>query len=81
MQEFNLQIFHKPGKEMIVPDALSRMFGNSRIEQEYKDSPKIGYPEEEEEEPSDKFSIKNIGSVSESCDAKECKSPKGEVIN
>ena len=22
MQEFNLQIFHKPGKEMVVPDAL-----------------------------------------------------------
>ena len=66
---------------MTVPDALSRMFGNTQIEQEYKDSPEIGYPEEEEKEPSDKFSIKIIGSVSETFDAKECKSPKDKVIN
>ena len=81
MQEFNLQIFHKPGKEMIVPNALSRMFGGTQIEQEGKDSPEIDYPEEEEEEPSEKFLIKIIGSVSETCDAKEWKSPKGKVIN
>ena len=36
MQEFNLQIFHKPGKEMIVPDALSRMFGGTQVKQEAK---------------------------------------------
>ena len=66
---------------MIVPDALSRMFGNTQIEQEYKNSPATGYPEEEGEEPSDKLSIKIIGSVSETCDAKECKSPKDKVIN
>ena len=82
MQEFNLQIFHKPGKEMIVPDALSRMFGGTQIKQEGKDSQEIDYPEDEEEEPSsEKFPIKIIGSVSETCDAKECKSRKGKVIN
>ena len=57
MQEFNLQIFHKPGKEMIVPDALSRMFGGTQIEKECKDIPETDYPEEEEEEPSEKFPI------------------------
>ena len=36
MQEFNRQIFHKPGKEMIVPDALSRMFGVLRLNRRAK---------------------------------------------
>ena len=81
MQEFNLQIFHKPGKEMIVLDALSRMFVGTQIKQECKDSPEIDCPEEEEEEPSETFPIKIIGSVSETCDAKECKSPTGKVVN
>ena len=66
---------------MVVPDALSRMFGGTQIEQECKDSSEIHYPEEEQEEPSQKFLIKIIGSVSETCDAKECKSSKGKVIN
>ena len=74
-------MFHKPGKEMTILDALSRMLGNSQIEQEYKDSPEIGYPEKEEEESSDKLLMKIIGSVSETFDAKECKSPKDKVIN
>ena len=80
MQEFNLQIFHKPGKEMIGC-FISRMFEGTQIEQEGKDSPEIDYLEEEEEETSEKFPIKIIGSVSETCDAKECKSPKDKVIN
>ena len=66
---------------MIVPDALSRIFWGTQVEQECKDSPEIDYPEEEEEEPSETFLIEIIGSVSEICDAKECKSPKGKVIN
>ena len=33
---------------MIVPDAISRMFGNTEIEQEYNDSPEIDHPDEEE---------------------------------
>ena len=80
MQEFNLQIIYKPSKEMIVPDALSRMFGGTQIKREDKDNPEIDYPEDEEEEPSKNFPIKIIGSVSETCDANECKSPKGTVI-
>ena len=56
---------------MVVPDALSRMFGSTQIKQESKDSPEIDYPEDEEEETSKKFPIKIIGSVSETCDAKE----------